>query len=248
MKVVTDTYGRTSQMKRLARWLIARISRHDLGRREGLEADLLVRRALGGEPANALALDRAESRQAGAERVEQVRVGARRVLEAAAEQLERRPVLAQHRLAVAGRCERGELEHQRQVVGQLAVGLFEAAGGVQPLQPQQRHAALARVAVQVVGEVEARAPLQVEGLDVGARRARAAFRPPGARQSGRAASLLRGAAAPRSRRRSRRGRRSTARPGSAAGRRAACTAGGPERRLLIPAFLRPRMRQALLAA
>ena len=69
--------------------------RHGLGWREGLEADLLIRRAVGGESANVLALDRAKSRQAGVERLEQVRVGACRVLEAVAEQFERRAVLAQ---------------------------------------------------------------------------------------------------------------------------------------------------------
>ncbi len=49
---------------------------------------------------------------------------------------------------------------------------LEAGAAVALLEPQQRHAALAGVAVGVVGQVQAAAPAVVEGLDVVGRRAR----------------------------------------------------------------------------
>ena len=60
------------------------------------------------------------------------------LVEAEAHELERGAVLAQHELAVAGRGRGGELEHHRQVVGQLGALQRQAGGAVQRLEPQQR--------------------------------------------------------------------------------------------------------------
>src|SRR6478672_5291321 len=68
--------------------------------------------------------------------------------------------------AVAGRGKRGELEHCRQVVWELIGFQYQARGRVQALQPEQRDSASARVAVQVVADVEGAAAAGVERLDV----------------------------------------------------------------------------------
>ena len=56
---------------------------------------------------------------------------------------------------IATRGERREGQHHRQVVGQLGRFHRQSGGAVELLQAQQRHAALARVAVGVVGQVQA---------------------------------------------------------------------------------------------
>ena len=60
----------------------------------------------------------------------------------------------------------GELEHHREVVGQLLVADREAAGRVGLLEPQDRHPAVAGVPVGPVGQERARPALHVEDLDV----------------------------------------------------------------------------------
>ena len=75
-------------------------------------------------------------------------------------------MLAQDELALLGRRGGGELEHQRQVVGQLATLELEAGGAVELLQPQQRQAALAAVAERVEGQIQRGALVQVERLHV----------------------------------------------------------------------------------
>ena len=108
----------------------------------------------------------AQRRQARDERVEHMRVRAAGLVQRRAQQLERRAVLVQQRLAVAVGGQRGEGEHDREVVRQL-VGLELQAGlAVQALEPQQRGAAPARVAVLVVGEVQRHPAAQVESLHI----------------------------------------------------------------------------------
>src|SRR5581483_6920717 len=57
---------------------------------------------------------------------------------------------------------------RRQEVGQLVRGQRQPGRRVQALQAEQREAALACLAVQVVGQVQAGSPVEVEGLDVAA--------------------------------------------------------------------------------
>ena len=152
------------------------------------------------------------ARQAGGDRVEHVRVRAAEVVQREPQQLDRRAVLGQQRLAVAGRRERREREHDRQVVGQLGRLHGQPGGAVELLQAQQRHAALARVAVRVVGQVQARAAAQVERLDVARRQRGLVARPAGEEALERVADRP-GGQRGRPRRRSRRARR----PRSASG-------------------------------
>ena len=63
--------------------------------------------------ATSRALGDGQRRQAGGDRVEHVRVRALEVVQGEPQQLDRRPVLGQQRLAVARRRERGEREHDR---------------------------------------------------------------------------------------------------------------------------------------
>src|SRR5581483_11308655 len=51
-------------------------------------------------------------------------------------------------------------------VGQLLAVEWPSGRGVEPLEAQEREAALACVAVQVPGEVQARAAIEIEGLDI----------------------------------------------------------------------------------
>ena len=91
------------------------------------------------------------------------------------QQLEARPVLLQQRPAGVRVGDGGELEHHRQVVGQLAVGVDEeAAGPVALLEPPQHLAAAAGVAVGPVGQVERVLAGEVEHLDVAPLQARRA--------------------------------------------------------------------------
>ncbi|MDH6522146.1 hypothetical protein M2159_008525 [Streptomyces sp. SAI-090] len=82
------------------------------------------------------------------------------------DQLQPAPVLAQWRLATTRAHQGGELQDDRQVVGQLAAVGAPARGLVTLVESEQGHATAAGVAVQVVGEVEAALAAQVEHLDV----------------------------------------------------------------------------------
>ena len=73
---------------------------------------------------------------------------------------------AEDRVGVLAGRERRELEDRGQVVGQLAAGQLEPGLAVAPLEAEQRRAALAAVAVAVVGEVQRRALVEVERRDV----------------------------------------------------------------------------------
>jgi hypothetical protein len=152
----------------------ARTARHRLGRPIRLEADRLAGRALARQPRDLAALGDRQRRQARRDRVEDVRVRAVEVVQREPQQLDRRAVLRQQRLAVPFRRQRREREHDGQVVGQLGRVHRQPGGAVELLEPQQRHAALARVAVGVIAEVQAGAAAQVEGLHVTRRQRRLA--------------------------------------------------------------------------
>ena len=82
-----------------------------------------------------------------------------------ADQLERRAE-RREQLRPLVRPQRGELEHDREVVRQLGALEREAGLRVAALEPDELEAALPPVAVGVVREVEAAAPVEVERLDV----------------------------------------------------------------------------------
>ena len=87
--------------------------------RERFQADLLVRGAVHPVLANQFLLPPAQPRQLGADGLDDVRVRGPRLVQRPAQQLQIGPAAAQERHP--GRGERGELEHERQVVGQLRV-------------------------------------------------------------------------------------------------------------------------------
>ncbi len=80
------------------------------------------------------------------------------------QELQPRPVLVEQRGPRV--VQRGELQQHRQEVGQFVLHQLPAGHPVTLLQRGQRLAAPAGVAVGVVGQVEAAAPLQVERLHV----------------------------------------------------------------------------------
>src|SRR5215218_6777606 len=88
------------------------------------------------------------------------------LLEGEPDGLQSGPMLAQQPLAASGVAQGGELQDDGEVVGQLVVVEREPRPSVEVLALQQRHAALAGVAVREVREVEAAAAAQVERLDV----------------------------------------------------------------------------------
>ena len=73
-----------------------------------------------------------------ADGVEHVLVRTLLLVEREPDDLERRPVLAQHEITLLGGGGGGELEHQRQVVGQLVALDRQTGGAVELLQSQQR--------------------------------------------------------------------------------------------------------------
>ena len=109
----------------------------------------------------------------GVERVD-VRRAARRP--ARPEQFDPGPVLGRAGAARLPGRRRGELADDGEVVGQFAGDEARARRPVGVGEPQQRHAALAGVAVGVIGQVEAAAAAQVEGVDVVAAAASASRR------------------------------------------------------------------------
>ena len=101
--------------------------------------------------------------------------GEPRVAQRQPQQLEAGAVLEQQPPAAPRVAGGGELQHDARG-GRAARRRSSAKPGapVGLLEPQQRHAALAGVAVGEVGQVQAAAPAEVEGLDVVGRPARAA--------------------------------------------------------------------------
>ncbi|BFO18562.1 hypothetical protein SHKM778_49500 [Streptomyces sp. KM77-8] len=82
------------------------------------------------------------------------------------DQLQTAPVLAQRRLAGTRAGQGGELQDDREVVGQFTAVGVPAGRAVALVEGEQGHAPAAGVTVQVVGEVEAAPAAQVEHLYV----------------------------------------------------------------------------------
>jgi hypothetical protein len=87
-------------------------------------------------------------------------------LQREAQKLDADAVLGEHAGAVAARREGRELEHQREVIGQLVGVVHQPGRRVHALEPQQRDAAAAGVAVEVVADVQRAPPARVERLHV----------------------------------------------------------------------------------
>ena len=91
------------------------------------------------------------------------------LLQCDSQQLEARPVVLEDGATGLGVDPRRELEHHREVVGQLAVGVDDGTtAAVCRLEPSQHLAASAGVPVGPVGQVERVLATEVEGVDVGA--------------------------------------------------------------------------------
>ena len=100
------------------------------------------------------------------QRAEHARVGALALLQRAEDRAEDVRHLAEERLRLARRLRRHELEHRRQVVGQLAGRQQQARLLVGLREIDHRRAAVARVAVHVLEQVQRRAAAAVEQLHV----------------------------------------------------------------------------------
>ncbi len=88
-----------------------------------------------------------------------------------ADQLERHSVAIQERLALFGR-QRSELEEHGQVVGELTRTELEAGFSVATLELDELEPSLPAIAVRMEGQVEGRATIEIERLDVCALRLR----------------------------------------------------------------------------
>ena len=75
-------------------------------------------------------------------------------------------MLAQDEITVLGGGGGGELEHQRQVVGQLVALDLETGGAVELLHSQQRQPSLAAVTERVEGHIQPGAFVQIERAHV----------------------------------------------------------------------------------
>src|SRR6187431_3416366 len=111
--------------------------RHHLWRGEGLEADRLFGRAFARYPRDLGATIDRKRWEALHQGVEDVRVGTPRIVQPEPKELDRGPVLGQHRLTAALGGERGEGEHHSEVVGQLRVGERQPRLAIDALEPEQ---------------------------------------------------------------------------------------------------------------
>src|SRR5262249_19731567 len=138
-----------------------------LRRAERLQAHELRRRALLRQAARLLELAWGRTGQGLAERVEQARVDAAPVVQRRTNELERCAERREQRSPLLG-LQRRELEHHREVVGELLAVEREPGLGIAPLEPDELEPTLPAVAVRVVGEMETAAAVEVERLYVGA--------------------------------------------------------------------------------